>query len=160
MTDEIARLRELLAKATPGPWRNEGGGDIGQLTDGGKGYPLNYYPDSIDVLELRCDGDCRGCPGWHSGHDVELACEAVNALPALLDRLEAAERERDLAIAHDLHPYPTAHAYEKVCVALETAKKRAEAAERRVGVLEGSLHTAMQKYRELRDRVILRGGEQ
>lgn len=40
-------------------------------------------------------------------------------------------RERDLAIAHDTQPYPTAHAYERVCEVLaerdrEVARLRAE----------------------------------
>ena len=31
------------------------------------------------------------------------------------EELERVGRERDLALAHDQQPYPTAHAYEKVC---------------------------------------------
>jgi len=38
-------------------------------------------------------------------------------------RAEKAERERDLALAHDTQPYPTADAYEKVCAALEKQKR-------------------------------------
>jgi hypothetical protein len=86
----IKRLRELLAKATPGPWRWDGM-SIDQLTDCGEGYPLDVYPNSIEVLDMGCDGDCAGCPGWVSHDDADLACEAVSALPALLDRLEASE---------------------------------------------------------------------
>ena len=40
----------------------------------------------------------------------------------LSSELAAAIRERDLAIAHDRQPYPTAEAYEKVCAALAAAK--------------------------------------
>jgi uncharacterized Zn finger protein (UPF0148 family) len=40
-----------------------------------------------------------------------------------------AEKERDLAIAHDRQPYPTADAYEKVCAARTKWQERAEAAE-------------------------------
>jgi hypothetical protein len=156
MTDEIARLRELLAKATLEPWGMYNG--YGPCEDGLTRCASIGRMEGHRETVLVSPHDSADLAAKHE--DFELIAAAVNALPALLDRLEAAERERDLAIAHDLHPYPTAHAYEKVCVALETAKKRAEAAERRVGVLEGSLHTAMQKYRELRDRVILRGGEQ
>lgn len=36
---------------------------------------------------------------------------------ALAARCAELERERDLAIAHDTQPYPTAEAYEKVCAA-------------------------------------------
>ena len=60
------------------------------------------------------------------------------ALPVLLESgelvtracLEDVERERDLAIAHDRQPYPTAHAYESVCAAREKWQERAVRAER------------------------------
>ncbi len=42
-------------------------------------------------------------------------------LRATVEKLEA---ERDLAIAHDRQPYPTAHAYEQVCKALESNKQQ------------------------------------
>jgi len=45
---------------------------------------------------------------------------------------EADRRERDLAIAHDRQPYPTASAYELVCAALTKAKARIEALEKRL----------------------------
>jgi len=57
---------------------------------------------------------------------------------ALREDLEKARQERDLAIAHDRQPYPTAHAYEKACEALNSAKQR-EAAMReaaKLGVFE------------------------
>lgn len=38
-------------------------------------------------------------------------------------------RERDLAVAHDRQPYPTAWAYEQACKALEAHRQRAELAE-------------------------------
>ena len=39
----------------------------------------------------------------------------------------ALKEERDLAIAHDRQPYPTADAYEAVCAALNTAKEKLKA---------------------------------
>lgn len=45
-------------------------------------------------------------------------------------RAEAAERERDLAVAHDRQPYPTAEAYEKVCALLRASRERCGALER------------------------------
>jgi hypothetical protein len=42
-------------------------------------------------------------------------------LAATRAELEAARHERDLAIAHDRQPYPTAAAYEATCRALEAA---------------------------------------
>lgn len=50
-------------------------------------------------------------------------------MQALRDRAERAEaalidciEERDLAIAHDRQPYPTADAYERVCATLQRAE--------------------------------------
>jgi hypothetical protein len=42
-------------------------------------------------------------------------------------RIAAVEKERDLAIAHDRQPYPTADAYDAACAALEKHRKRADA---------------------------------
>jgi len=78
MTDEIARLRELLAKATAGQWEWED-----YVADGkrssllvGKDYSVLRHAAHWTMTEA----------------DRELITAAVNALPALLDRLEAAER--------------------------------------------------------------------
>lgn len=50
---------------------------------------------------------------------------------ALRRRIAELERERDLAVAHDRQPYPTAEAYEQVCAALNEHKRQlAEATER------------------------------
>lgn len=49
--------------------------------------------------------------------------EAIIHRNAFLEqRIKELEEERDLAIAHDRQPYPTADAYEKVCVALTKHK--------------------------------------
>ena len=45
-------------------------------------------------------------------HDAQIALFAANA------RIKELVLERDLAVAHDTQPYPTAEAYEKVCAAL------------------------------------------
>jgi len=55
--------------------------------------------------------------------------ENVNARDLMGDleaRLARAEEERDLAIAHDTQPYPTADAYEKVCAARTKWQQRLE----------------------------------
>ena len=56
------------------------------------------------------------------GQEVDLVRHENALLRAdnarLTAELEQARRERDLAIAHDTQPYPTAHAYETVCAAL------------------------------------------
>jgi hypothetical protein len=45
-------------------------------------------------------------------------------------RADKAEGERDLAVAHDRQPYPTADAYEKVCAALEAMRADRDRLER------------------------------
>lgn len=45
---------------------------------------------------------------------------------AAVQRAETAERERDLALAHDTQPYPTAAAYEAVCAARDAWQAKAE----------------------------------
>ena len=44
-------------------------------------------------------------------------------------RADKAETDRDLAIAHDRQPYPTAWAYERACEALEKHRLRADSLE-------------------------------
>ena len=65
--------------------------------------------------------------------DLQAAWERTDDLTAqvaaLTSRAEAAERERDEAIAHDRQSYPTASAYETACAALQQWRVRAEAAE-------------------------------
>ena len=56
------------------------------------------------------------------GGDIVMLSDHAAALAAKDKEIEELKRERDLAIAHDLQPYPTADAYEKVCAALNAAK--------------------------------------
>ena len=71
MTADIPKLRELLAKATPGPW-NSTTDHKGYMIDDGKGY-------------------CVAGAGTLNQHgaDMDAIVAAVNALPALLSELEA-----------------------------------------------------------------------
>jgi hypothetical protein len=57
--------------------------------------------------------------------------EAITEAAIAVADAEQAElrRERDLAIAHDRQPYPTAWAYEQACKALRKHQERADAAE-------------------------------
>ena len=59
-------------------------------------------------------------------------------------RADAIERERDLAIAHDRQPYPTAWAYDQACKALTAAKARADSAEAKVRELEEKIEIVRQ----------------
>jgi uncharacterized protein (DUF2237 family) len=67
---------------------------------------------------------------------AEMIWDLLATLDAANARADAAERDRDLAIAHDTQPYPTADAYEKACAAAARWKERADAAEERVRELE------------------------
>jgi hypothetical protein len=67
---------------------------------------------------------------------VELGVDMTNPTEVLAEkvvqqreRIVELEEERDLAIAHDRQPYPTAWAYEQACEALERHRERADKAE-------------------------------
>ncbi len=83
---------------------------------------------------------CDLCDAEDAAHDAENARIAgleqqIKHLSDMLNQAErelaAARRERDLAIAHDRQPYPTAWAYEQVCKALEACKGELAAALRK-----------------------------
>ena len=77
--EKIAELRRLLEKATPGPYEGR--------------FLSRVYAVARRFADL--EGIIFGVPAAQDWHDCELMAEAVNALPALLDRV--AELERDLA---------------------------------------------------------------
>ena len=68
--DTITHLRELLSKATPGPWCIE--------------------EDGFHIVNTACEHVCGEMSGA-SDVDALLIVAAVNALPELLDRLEKLE---------------------------------------------------------------------
>ena len=78
MTDDIKRLRELLAKATSGPWEWWNSGKYG-----------------VTAIKEHDPGDEKGnlfaCGGDRST-DAALIAEMRNALPALLDMAERCAR--------------------------------------------------------------------
>jgi len=81
MTDTLRsiapRLRELLAKATPGPWSRVMA--LSPRDDWRPGRIVNHRAEAL----IRAE-------------DAELACSLVNAAPALVELLEAAVlAERD-----------------------------------------------------------------
>lgn len=61
---------------------------------------------------------CEGCSSM--ARDLGVAKARVEELNRYIKNLE---HERDLAIAHDRQPYPTAAAYEAVCAANERKDK-------------------------------------
>ena len=86
-----------------------------------------------DIHGFLGTGSTCGACGFryweHKGHII--ACP-VCRLAAAQARLAEVERERALAIAHDRQPYPTAHAYEQACKALETSRASCEAMQKAV----------------------------
>ncbi|MFD9248475.1 hypothetical protein [Streptomyces bottropensis] len=73
---------------------------------------------------------------WHRDPEQPLYIQGADAVIAIADQEQAElRRERDLAIAHDRQPYPTAWAYEQACKAL----RRKEAAIERVRRLHDAL---------------------
>ncbi len=70
-----------------------------------------YYSDGPDPDDSHFVADAA------TEDDAERFVESLNGLT----------RERDLAVAHDRQPYPTAWAYEQACRARDEAKARAVA---------------------------------
>lgn len=67
---------------------------------------------------------------------VEQDQGLVRKINDLTAQLAQVKRERDLAIAHDRQPYPTAWAYNQACAALEQGKQQLEAQAERIAELE------------------------
>jgi len=91
--DERARLRELEAKATKGPWKPDG-----QMPDDRR---LEWHVDNEHVYE-QCASDAdpedsgcdcyRECVQIPMQDDLSFLAAARNALIPLLDALDAAEK--------------------------------------------------------------------
>lgn len=60
-------------------------------------------------------------------HKLVKVCEDYSeSNHRLIALIQEAEAQRDLAVAHDRQPYPTAHAYEHVCKARDEWKALAK----------------------------------
>lgn len=81
------------------------------LVDGGNGY---------GQYEGYAYADARAIVG----DTTDIHVIEKSAYDKLQSELAEMKRERDLAIAHDRQPYPTAYAYEKTCEALELSKSQ------------------------------------
>ncbi|RSU58052.1 hypothetical protein [Sphingobium yanoikuyae] len=109
MTDIIQELRSLIAKATPGPWETVETKIPWSIASGKQGnhterriattwdHPQSRAPSPVVTGSVGLGFD--GGPPAHLVHiskeDAALIVAAINHLPALLDRLEAAERVID-----------------------------------------------------------------
>jgi hypothetical protein len=114
------------ASPTPNMW-------LGALTSAS-----GTEPASEAVKAAWHGGDTATCPHrWHGTCDVcwmtaALAAAAPHIRAPLEAEVKRLTRERDLAVAHDQQPYPTADAYEAACRALEKHRQRADVAEAEV----------------------------
>lgn len=89
----IAEAREDDERMTKAPWRADGV-DIFTITDSsGQGFPLDRYPDSVDVVVGNCDG-CgnRGVGVQRAGDELAIA-RTRNNLAAMAEQLELALAE-------------------------------------------------------------------
>lgn len=85
------------------------------------GYSFPFaYPPAAQVLELDLDS-------WDPGEDatddqrrqdINDLVDSRAAMGVLVAEIRRLRLERDLAVAHDRQPYPTAWAYEQACKAL------------------------------------------
>jgi DNA-binding NtrC family response regulator len=99
--------------------------------------PWTDHRAADDTIEIRTGDDDRIAvlPDWAGsvGHFLINARQDIAVLLAEVDRLRSelarVTEERDLAVAHDTQPYPTQHAYDAACAALEKHRARADAAE-------------------------------
>lgn len=80
--DQIQRWRDLAAAATPGPWRWRFS-SVEQVSDAGKGYPIDFYDDCATIQESQCH-QCgtRIGPSDDNGQFIAAAREAVPMLVA------------------------------------------------------------------------------
>ncbi|MBR2268747.1 hypothetical protein [Sphingobium sp.] len=107
MTDIIQELRGLIEKATPGPWETVETKIPWSIASGKQGkhterriattwdHPQSRAPSPVVTGSVGLGFD--GGPPAHLVHiseeDAALIVAAINHLPALLDRLEAAEAD-------------------------------------------------------------------
>lgn len=116
--------------ATPGPWVQ--GHHVQE--------PRALCPrDNMFMSLLGLDKDGMAIVAEEA--DAAFIAHARADVPALVKRVRELERERDLAIAHDRQPYPTAEAYEKACAALNKHVTR-------VRELEAELARAVEAERQ------------
>jgi ABC-type Fe3+-hydroxamate transport system substrate-binding protein len=83
-------IRELAQGATRGPWSYRFG-DVVQLSDAGKGYPIGYYPGCADIVSVDQDGDRV----LSDANGEYIAAASPDVVIGLLDQLAAVTAARD-----------------------------------------------------------------
>lgn len=87
----LAELDAKVAQMTKPPWCTFVR-DIEQMSDGGKGYPLNVYPDcaTVHVGHPTVDDERTGNVGLRRQEDIDGIVALVSAYPALREAIEQA----------------------------------------------------------------------
>ncbi len=87
---DLPLIEATARAATPGPWRSDGC-DVVNLTDGGKGYPLDTYEDSKDVIIGRCPDCGSGDVGASALNMAHIALCSPSTVLALVERVRELE---------------------------------------------------------------------
>lgn len=103
----------------------------------------DVYEVALKTFRATHADSARKPDRWESS--LRAAVDAALALDRARVAAEIAEarRERDLAIAHDSQPYPTADAYEAACAALQQHRERADRAEAALRDERSAFHGAI-----------------
>jgi hypothetical protein len=103
--------------------------------------PLPDLPDRLDYF-VKSLMERAAVPGPDGEPDLELGGLAI-ALGMVANQVKAGiaqlTEERDLAVAHDRQPYPTAWAYEQACKARTAHQERADTAEATVARVQAEV---------------------
>lgn len=84
ITEDLRKLRELLGKATPGPWKNHGRQP--------KAIGVPHSAVAAKTLLARVYSEAFGDTEQETAN-AELIAAAVNALPGLLDECEMLRKD-------------------------------------------------------------------
>ena len=130
--------------------------------DGGGPWPIpwavvddikgdGHWDNEFHVLTENGEGS--GLATFEYRPHAELFANAVADIAALLGEVDRLREERDLAVAHDRQPYPTADAYERACEALRKHRAEVDQLRERVALLEAAMrdHTDCRVCRSLLD---------
>lgn len=147
LADEVERLREDIQVWKHG--RNALTLRVDRLTRDleaeramSSDFDLDEVWDNLEELAIHeAWSGVRSIARWFYNKVVVARKENTE----LQNKLTTTRTERDLAVAHDRQPYPTADAYEKVCVLLETEREASR------GLREALEKIAVQKLTEEMD---------
>jgi hypothetical protein len=125
--DLLAQIKARRAAAADLPWR--------VVDDPGEEYFGDWHR-----IETAVEGGFGALVALVSSSRTRQLAHFLERAPAdidwLLDEIKQLARERDLAVAHDRQPYPTAEAYERVCAALERQRGEVDRLRDLLGRLE------------------------